>query len=97
MFTGSRVPIVDYLLDPLFIALVLYIAAFIKVYKKQYEHGLTRFIGGLWFTYVWFNPHVDTITLRVMGRWLFALPFFTEILSIIFRTIPHNRQSKYDK
>jgi len=97
MSVVNSAQVVEYLLNPLFITLVLYAAAFIKLYKKQYEHSLTRLIGGFWFTYVWLNPNLDPITLRVVGRWVFVLPFFIEILSMIFRTIAHKRQDHYDK
>lgn len=76
---------IEWLLDPILIASVCYMAAFLKLAKKQYEHFFTRFIAGLWFTYVWLSPSLDVNTVRVVGRWMFIQPYLIEGLSFAFR------------
>jgi hypothetical protein len=67
------------------VAFMFFIAFFVKIKKREYEHALTRFLIFMLYGYFAFNLNMNLVNSQILARWLYMLLCIIEIISYITR------------
>lgn len=82
------------LIHPLIMGLLGVLAAIIKFAIGRVENGFSRLLIGFWFIWVFLQPNIDSITQRVVGRWVVASLLLVEVLGHVIYRYFRNKYAK---